>query len=101
LNAKLEADCLAELDRKVSSCSETIGARLEADLATFRALPSGTFEPCETRAARVSSTALVRYRMSDYSVPTVYGHRDVMVKGFVDQIVIICNGQEIARHKRS
>ena len=43
----------------------------------------------------------MRYRMNDYSVPTAYGHRDVMVKGFVDQIVIICNGQEIARHKRS
>ena len=101
LNAKLEADCLAELDRKVSGCSETIGARLEADLAAFRALPSGAFEPCEKRTARISSTALVRYRMNDYSVPTAYGYRDVMVKGFVDQIVIICNGQEIARHKRS
>jgi hypothetical protein len=34
-------------------------------------------------------------------VPTTYGFRDVVVKGFVDQIVIICDGEEIARHKRS
>jgi hypothetical protein len=45
--------------------------------------------------------ALVRYRMSDYSVPTAYGFREVAVKGFVDQAVILCAGQEIARHQRS
>jgi transposase len=101
LNAKLEAACLADFDRQVRGQSETIGMRLEADLAVFRALPSGSFEACEKRAGRVSSTALVRYRASDYSVPTAYGFRDVVVKGFVDQVVIICNGEEIARHKRS
>lgn len=101
LNAKLEADCLAELDRKVSGHAETIGARLEADLGVFRPLPSGAFEACEKRAGRVSSTALVRYRGSDYSAPTTYGHRDVIVKGFVDQVIIICDGQQIARHRRS
>lgn len=101
LNAKLEAGCLAELDRKVSGHSETIGARLEADLGVFRPLPSGAFEACEKRAGRVSSTSLVRYRGSDYSAPTTYGHRDVIVKGFVDQVIIICDGREIARHKRS
>ena len=101
LNAKLESNCLAELDRQVSGHNETIGARLEADLSAFRALPAGAFEACEKRAGRVSSTALVRYRGSDYSVPTTYGHRDVVVKGFIDQVVIICNGDEIARHKRA
>jgi transposase len=101
LNAKLEVACLAELDRKVSGQSETIGTRLEADLAVLHPLPSGLFEACEKRAARVSSTALVRYRASDYSVPTAYGFRDVVVKGFVDQVVITCGGEEIARHKRS
>ena len=64
LNARLEAACLADLDRKASGQSETISSRLEADLAVFRTLPSGAFEACEKRAARVSSTSLVRYRTS-------------------------------------
>jgi hypothetical protein len=89
LNAKLEANCLAELDRKVSGQSETIGARLEADLAVFRPLPSGAFEACEKRTARVSSTSLVRYRTSDYSVPMTHGFRDVVVTGVVDLVVIL------------
>lgn len=101
LNAKLEADCLGELDRCAGRHTETIGVRLEADLTAFRPLPPGHFEPCEHRTARVSSTALVRYRMSDYSVPTAYGFRDVVVKGFVDHVVIFCGGGEIARHRRS
>src|SRR6202040_3504958 len=58
------------------------------------------FEPCDKRPAKVSSTALVRYRMNDYSLPTAYGFRDVLVKGFVDEVAIVCGADEIARHSR-
>jgi hypothetical protein len=49
----------------------------------------------------VSSTSLVRYRDNDYSVPTTYGFREVIVKGFVDEVVILAGTTEIARHQRS
>ena len=39
--------------------------------------------------------------MDDYSVPTEYGHRDVLVKGYVHEVVIVCGSQVIARHRRS
>jgi hypothetical protein len=38
---------------------------------------------CEKRAGRVSSLSLVRYHGADYSVPTAYGHREVLVRGYV------------------
>lgn len=101
LNAKLEAHCREEWDRRAGQHSETIGERLMADLAVFRALPQGTFEACEKRTSRVSSTLQVRYRMNDYSVPMAYGYREVVVKGYVDDVVIFCGTEEIARHKRS
>ncbi len=101
LNARLEASCLADQDRKAGRHSATIGERLMADLSAFRALPAGTFEPCEVLTARVSSTSLVRYRGNDYSAPTTHGHRSVTVKGFVDEVVILSGAQEIARHPRS
>jgi len=66
----------------------------------LRALPQVPLEPCEKRAGRVSSTALVGYRTNDYSVPTSYGFQDVVVKGFVDEVVILCGSKEIARHQR-
>ncbi len=71
-----------------------------SDTAMLRPLPAVPLEPCEKRTARVSSTALVRYRTNDYSVPTAYGFRDVVVKGFVDEVVILCGSEEIARHAR-
>ena len=64
----------------------------------MRPIPEVPFEPCDKRPAKVSSIALVRYRMNDYSVPTAYGFRDVLVKGFVDKVAIICGAREIARH---
>jgi hypothetical protein len=52
-------------------------------------------------AARVSSLSLVRYRGNDYSVPTEYGHREVLVRGYVHEVVIACGAEEIAHHPRS
>ena len=72
-----------------------------ADTAALRPLPPVALEPCEKRSGRVSSTALVRYRCNDYSVPTRYGFQDVMVKGFVEEVVVLCGGKEVARHPRS
>ena len=64
-------------------------------------LPPVSYEACDTRPTRVTSLSLVRDRRNDYSVPTAYGHREVVVKGFVDEVVIVCGSEEIARHRRS
>jgi transposase len=100
LNARLADRCRRRQGERAGRHGRTIGERLAADLAAFRALPAVPLEPCEKRIARVSSTALVRYRCNDYSVPTSFGFRDVLVKGFVDEVVILCAGDEIARHRR-
>jgi transposase len=73
LNAMLEVRCRARQDERSGRHAETIGERLTADIAALRRLPAVPLEPCEKRAARVSSMALVRYRTNDYSVPTAYG----------------------------
>ena len=49
----------------------------------------------------MSSLSLVRYRTNDYSVPVAYGYRDVLVRGYVDAVVISCGTEVIARHPRS
>jgi len=62
---------------------------------------SPPYDPCHKVCTRVSSLSLVRYRSNDYSVPTEYGHREVLVKGYVDHIEICISGDIIARHARS
>jgi hypothetical protein len=64
-------------------------------------LPAAPYEACEKRATRVTSMALVRYRANDYSVPVQWGHREVLVKGFVHEVVICAASEVIARHRRS
>ena len=80
---------------------ETIGKRLERDREAFLPLPPSPYDACDKHATRVSSLSLVRYRTNDYSVPVAYGHRDVLVRGYVHEVVISCGSEVIARHLRS
>ena len=38
----------------------------------------------------MSSLSLVRYRTNDHSVSVCDGHRDILVRGYVDEVVINC-----------
>jgi hypothetical protein len=101
LNARLAERCRARQNERAGRHEQTIGERLVADMAAFRELPAAPFEACHKVATKVSSLSLVRYRTNDYSVPTKYGFRDVLAKGFVDEVAIFCDGALIARHARS
>ena len=101
LNAHLEGRCLERMDARLRGQMETIGQRMERDLDALLSLPPVAYDACDKQAGRVSSLSLVRYRTNDYSVPVAYGHRDVNVRGYVDQVVISCGSEVIARHRRS
>src|SRR5271157_3319815 len=101
LNAQLAADCRARRARRMRGHTETIAERFERDLAAMLPLPATPYEACEKVTLRVSSISLVRYRTNDYSVPTRFGHRQVLVKGYVHRVEIICGAEVIARHQRS
>jgi len=101
LNEQLLEQCRERRARRLRGYEETIGERFERDRAGFLPLPASAYEACEKRVARVSSMSLVRYRANDYSVPTEYGHRDMLVKGYVHEVVIVCGSEVIARHRRS
>ncbi len=99
-NAYLEDQCRKRQADVLRGQSETIGQRLARDLTAMAELPAASFDACDQTTGRVSSQSLVRYKTNDYSVPVAYGHRDVWVRGYVDQVVIGCRGEVIARHPR-
>jgi len=101
LNAYMERRCLERMDAQLRGHSETIGQRMERDLEALMPLPDAPYDACDRQAGWVSSLSLVRYRTNDYSVPVAYGHRDVLVRGYVDEVVISCGPEVIARHPRS
>ena len=101
LNADLAHQCGERRGRRLRRHTETIGERVARAREALLPLPPVPYDACDTRTTRVTSLSLVRDRRNDYSVPTAYGHREVLVKGSVDEVVIVCGSDEIARHRRS
>ena len=91
-NAYLEERCRRRQPDVLRGQSETIGERLVRDLAAMADLPAAPFDACDQATGRASSQALVRYKTNDYSVPVAYGHRDVWIRGYVDEVVIGSGG---------
>ena len=100
-NVYLEGQCRKRQGDVLRGHSESIGKRLEHDREALTALPPAPFDACDKQGSRVNSLSLVRYRTNDYSVPVVYGHREVWVRGYVHEVVIGCGAEIIARHLRS
>jgi transposase len=101
LNAHLLESCRKRLADRLRGHDGTIGERLEHDLAAFQKPLPAPYDACEKKPGGVNSLSLVRYRLNDYSVPTAYGHRKVLVRGYVHEVVIACGAEVIARHPRS
>jgi transposase len=101
LNAQLEMRCRERQAAKLRGHEETIGERLERDRAALLSWPATPYDACDRRPGRVTSLSLVRYKANDYSVPVAYGHREVLIRGYVDRVVISCSAETIARHPRS
>jgi transposase len=100
-NAHLLTQCQKRRERKLRGHEQSIGERFEKDRERLLPLPAAPYEACDKRWTRVTSMSLVRYRTNDYSVPVEWGHREVLVKGFVHEVVICAASEVIARHSRS
>ena len=101
LNARFLDACIKRRQAILRGQTTTIGERMQADISAFMPLPPAPYDACHKVATRVSSLSLVRYRNNDYSVPTRYGHQEVLAKGYVDRVEIVCRGETIATHIRS
>ena len=100
-NAHLLTQCQKRRERKLRGHDQTIGGRFMKDREMLLPLPAAPYEASDKRLTRVTSMSLVRYRTNDYSVPVEWGHREVLVKGFVHEVVICAASEVIARHRRS
>src|SRR5215831_14945819 len=96
--------CEAERRRVVHSLSGpfTIGDRLAEDIAAATRPPSHRFDPCVIRpAVPVDKYQTVAFDGNRYSVPRALAFGMVTVKGYVDRVVVVADGQVVATHARS
>jgi transposase len=104
LNAEFRRRCEAEQARTVQSLFGPfqIGARLAEERAAAIALPKYRFDPCVFRfGADVDKYQTVAFDCNRYSVPRRFAFQTVNVKGYVDRIEVVADGQVIAKHVRS
>ncbi len=59
------------------------------------------FDGYVEKPVRVSSTALLHYQRNRYSVPTEHAHHVISLRIYPDELRMVADGQEIARHVRS
>jgi transposase len=78
----------------------SIAEVLENEQAQLMPMPQG-FDGYIEQPARVSATSLVSYQRNRYSVPSEHAHRIVSLRVYPDVLVVLGEGQVIARHPRS
>jgi len=100
LNARLAEQCRADLARTLRGKTLSKRELLVEDEAAFLPLPAAAFDACRKMPTRVNSLSLVRFDTNDYSVPTCHAHHEVVVKGYVDRVVVCRQGEVIAHHDR-
>ena len=104
LNTFFRMCCEAERQRVVQSLFGpfTIQDRLAEDLAAAIPLPKHRFDPCVIHpAVAVDKYQTVAFDANRYSVPRPFAFRMVTVKGYVDRVVIVADGQAVATHTRT
>jgi len=102
LNAWLGARCRAlwEEMRHPQWSELTIAELLQDEQARLMPLPR-VFDAYVEQPVRVSATGLVHVQRNRYSVPTEYAHRVVSLRLYPFELVVIAEGEEVARHARS
>jgi transposase len=101
LNEHLRRCCLAARERACGHNTQTVAARFAQDRAASLAVPERAFDPCVSKPGQVDKYQVVRFDDNRYSVPRRWAFRPVTVKGYIDRVVVVGDGQEIATHRRS
>lgn len=78
----------------------TIAELLQDEQARLMPLPRA-FDGYIEQPVRVSATGLIHVQRNRYSVPTECAHRVVSLRVYPFELVVVAEGQEVARHVRS
>lgn len=101
LNGHLRQCCDAARGRTSGGNADTVQVRFDRDRSAAASVPAHPFDPCVHRPALVDKYQTARFDGNAYSVPRRWAFRPVTVKGYVDRVVVVADGREIAAHRRS
>jgi transposase len=100
LNEQLVTQCRQDLTRRLRGKTASKAELFTKDREELLELPPVRFDACRTQPSRATSLSLVRFDDNDYSVPVACAHHEILIKGYVDRVVLCHHGKVVAEHPR-
>ena len=100
LNGYLSACCERYMDHQIRDRAGLVRENFAIEKNLLIPLPERRYDTAREVRAGVNKQSRFDYRNVGYSVPVAYRGRDVVAKGYAEEVVACCDGREIARHQR-
>ncbi len=100
LNREILRRCLKYREHKIAGREQTVGEMFMTTKVMLTSLPRYRFDPSKSITQRVSDFSTVRYDYNHYSVPVKYADKEISIKGYGNEIVMIYRNAEVARYPR-
>lgn len=100
LNGYLRLCCERYKKHQIRDRSGLVGENFEIEKNLLIPLPPRRYDTAREVRAGVNKQSRFDYRNVGYSVPLAYRSREVVAKGYAEEVVACCDGREIARHPR-
>ena len=100
LNGYLASCCERYLQHQIRDRTGLVGANFNLEKNLLIPLPPRRYDTGKEERAGVNGQSRFQYREVGYSVPVAYQGREVVVKGYAEEVAARCDGREIARHRR-
>ena len=100
LNSEILRRCLKYREHKIAGREQTVGEMAQAAKVRMTPLPRYKFDPSKSITARVNDFSTVRFDYNHYSVPIKYAGKEVSIKGYGNEVMMVYRNTEIARYPR-
>ena len=101
LNSYLAGCCERYLLHQIRDRTGLVGENFALEKQFLIPLPQRRYDTARQRRVKVNEQSRFRYREVWYSVPLAYRSRDVVAFGYAEEVVVRCDGHQIAAHARS
>ena len=101
LNAHLIGCCERYLQHQIRDRTGLVGTNFAVEKNLLIPLPPRRYDTSREDRVGVNGQSRFMWREVWYSVPVAYRSREVLIKGYAEEVSARCDGREIARHARN
>lgn len=100
LNVEILKRCLKYRAHKIADRDQNVGEMAKVAKDRMTALPKYRYDSSKTIIAKVDPYSTVKFDYNYYSVPVNYVGKEVSVKGYGNELVIMYRNTEVTRYPR-